>query len=141
MFGLLVVGIALLWFYLWGTTDINGWRTWGFRLTHQIVWVNEKQLGSRDIYFVTKARENPTRAVKSCIRAFDYTLYYEGLFNHCIAFGSADDAKAQLKNPDLSCEQARATQTPYDTARNADIKVNTGKRCADQRKVLPPGST
>ncbi|GHG22023.1 hypothetical protein CBQ26_08270 [Deinococcus indicus] len=144
--GLLVAAVlaaAALYGFIWDR-DVRGWRTWGFRLGHEVVATPEVRRGgflmSRDVYFVLRAGEDSRRAVQACAAAFAHAQTLETPITQCRAFGSARDARIQLQRPDLNCERARSRQEPYMDAEHASVTINTGERCARRTSLNNAGT-
>ena len=138
-----VLAAAPLYGFIWDR-DVRGWRTWGFRLGHQVVATPEVWRGgflmSRDVYFVLRAGEDSRGAVRACAAAFAHAQTLETPITQCRAFGSAKDARIQLQYPDLNCERARSRQEPYMDAGRALVTINTGERCARHTSLNNAGT-
>ncbi|WP_414657219.1 hypothetical protein ACINK0_02210 [Deinococcus sp. VB343] len=113
-----------------------GARTWGFRLTHQVVAVHEvKKDGPsmpytyRDVYFVTTPG-NTEADVKACALAFGHDMTSETQFTRCHAFLSEHSARMQMDvSKSIRCEAAHSEQTPYMDAQKVEVIIERVTPC------------
>ena len=124
--------IAAAWLFL--TRWEYGTRTWGFRMTHQVVAVHDvKKEGPsmsytyRDAYFVTTPG-NTEADVKACALAFGHDMTSETQFTRCHAFPSLHSAQMQADNV-ATCELARSEQTPYMDAKKVQVVLQRVATC------------
>lgn len=124
--------IAAAWLFL--TRWEYGARTWGFRLTHQVVAVHDvKKEGLsmpytyRDVYFVTTPG-NTEADVRACALAFGHDMTSETQFTRCHAFPSLHSAQMQADNV-ATCELAHSEQTPYMDAKKVQVVLQRVATC------------
>lgn len=111
-----------------------GARTWGFRLSHQVVAVNEVRKDGqympyvhRDVYFITQPG-NATVDVQACAAAFGHDTTSETQFTRCHAFLTVHSAQMQADNV-ATCELARSEQTPYMDAQKVRVVLQRVATC------------
>lgn len=124
--------VAAAWLFL--TRWEYGARTWGFRLTHQVVAVHDvKKDGPsmpytyRDVYFVTTSG-SAEADIKACATAFGHDITSETQFTRCHAFLTVNGAQVQANNA-ATCGHNFSEQTPYMGSDSVKITRQKGKNC------------
>lgn len=129
---IIAVIIAAAWLFL--TRWEYGAKTWGFRLTHQVIAVHDvKKDGPsmpytyRDVYFVTTPG-NAEADVKACAAAFGHDITSETQFTRCHAFLTVNGAQRQADNA-ATCEHDFSEQMPYMDAESVKVMRQKGQNC------------
>lgn len=117
----------------------NALQGWTYRLTHRFFEMQHvgSSYPSREVAVQIKLgepprAETPEAAAQTCIRAFAVRSLQDGQTATCRVFQNRETYH-QFKAGDETCELARAVQTPYGRAEDAQIVVNRGGVCVGQK--------
>lgn len=101
-----------------------------YGLTHQVyAWQDlGRAYPSREVAVQLRRGRDPTAEARACAHAFEIRSLSDGQQMTCHVFG--DEASYQkFRAGDQSCVLAKAVQTPYASAEQAEITVHQGEPC------------
>lgn len=113
------------------TFDPNIFKRTAYHFTHNVYDVREigTSYQKREVAVESKNTDPPAADARACIRAFEILALDDRQTATCRVLVNRT-SYARFKAGDLSCELARAVQTPYGKAKDAEIVINTGSLCA-----------